>query len=284
MRGSVYLLINRSWICWIGTGLRKCSFWRPDLWSRTMPASSSTSRCLATSSVTLRRRSPSTQGTGHDGPLRCRAVNSHYDRHTTFKHSRPHNEVVRFRFLIHAGMLFVWVTLVAIVTNFVLFPRIHSAWALTVVQVLTYGVLVLPVLMWARSTFRDFASPRWQRVAAVLLVIISLIVGSAVRHYGIELIGIAVRAGATAVGEEVIFRGFIWDRTRRAGWSAPVVIAVNVVAFTLWHIPSMLAGFSPASVGTAVALLLVGLILCVLRLVTRSLILPVAAHFAIDMF
>lgn len=181
-------------------------------------------------------------------------------------------------------MLFVWVTIVAILGVFLLFPRIHSTWVLSGAQALLYFAMVLPILVWSRNTFRDFASPKWQRLVAVLLVAGSLVVPAAIQHQGIALIGIVVRVGATAVGEEIIFRGFIWDRTRRAGWGAPLAIAVNVVAFALWHIPSMLAGYSSASVSAFAVLLLVGLILCVLRLVTGSLILPTAAHFAIDIF
>ena len=191
---------------------------------------------------------------------------------------------MRYRFLLHAGLLFAWVTVVAIVGVFFVFPYIHSTWVLTTAQVVLYSAMVLPILVWGRAAFHDFNAPRWQYVVAVLLVTVSTIVAVIELHYGIELVGIVVRVGVTAVGEEVIFRGFIWDRMKRAGWSASLVIAVNVVAFTLWHIPAMLAGFSSASFGAIAVLVLVGLILCILRLATRSLILPVAAHFAIDIF
>ena len=184
--------------------------------------------------------------------------------------------------MLHAGMLFVWVTVVAILGVFMVFPRIHDTWSLTTAQVLLYFAMVLPILVWSRSTFRDFTAPKWQRLAALSLVAGSLGIAAAVQHQGIELIGAFVRVGVTAVGEEVIFRGFIWDRMNRAGWRTPLLIAVNVIAFALWHIPSILAGYSSGSVGAFAVLLLVGLILCTLRLVTRSLILPSAVHFAID--
>ena len=45
---SVYLSIHRSWIIRIGTGLRKCSFSRPDRRVTTSPASSSRRRCFMT--------------------------------------------------------------------------------------------------------------------------------------------------------------------------------------------------------------------------------------------
>jgi membrane protease YdiL (CAAX protease family) len=206
------------------------------------------------------------------------------DHHPMRERATSHNEVMRHRSLIQAGALFVWITLVAIVGVLVIYSRIHSTWILTTAQVLLYFTMVLPILVWARNTFHDFASPRWQRFAALLLVAISLIAAAVVQHYGIELIGIAFRVGATAVSEELIFRGFIWDRIKRAGWGSLLVIVVNVVAFTLWHIPAMLTGNSQASVGGFAVLLLTGLTLCILRLVTRSLILPAATHFAIDIF
>jgi hypothetical protein len=46
--------------------------------------------------------------------------------------------------------------------------------------------------------------------------------------------------GVTAVSEELIFRGFIWDRMKRAGWSTALIIAPNVISFTLWHILAIL--------------------------------------------
>jgi hypothetical protein len=185
-----------------------------------------------------------------------------------------HNEVMRHRSLIQAGALFVWITLVAIVGVLVIYPRIHYTWILTTAQVLLYFTMVLPILVWARNTFHDFASPRWQRFVALLLVAVSLIAAAVVQHYGIELIGVAFRMGVTAVSEELIFRGFIWDRMKHAGWGTPLIIVVNVVAFTLWHIPAMLTGNSQASVGGFAVLLLTGLALCILRLVTRSLTSP----------
>jgi membrane protease YdiL (CAAX protease family) len=189
---------------------------------------------------------------------------------------------IRYRSLIQAGLLLAWVTAVAAMGNFVFFPLLHSAWMLTLAQVLLYGAMVLPLVVWARSSFHDFASPRWQKLVTVLLVGGSLIVASTVEHQGIVLIGIAIRVAATAAGEEVVFRGFIWDRTRRARWGVPLVIAVNVLAFALWHIPSMLAGFSPTTLEQFAILILVGLTLCIIRLTTRSLILSAAVHFAID--
>src|SRR6476646_2475191 len=47
-RCSVYLSIQRSWICRIGTGFKKCNFSRPYFRGRTRPASSSTFRCFIT--------------------------------------------------------------------------------------------------------------------------------------------------------------------------------------------------------------------------------------------
>ena len=191
---------------------------------------------------------------------------------------------MRHRFLTQACALFVWVTLVAILGVFVVYPNIHSVWILTTAQVFLYFTMVLPILVLARNTFQDFASPQWQRLAALVLVAVSLIVAALVQHDGIELIGIAFRVGVTAVSEELIFRGFIWDRMKRAGWSTALIIALNVISFTLWHVPAMLTGISQASVGSFALLLLTGLVLSILRLLTRSLILPTAAHFAIDIF
>jgi len=130
----------------------------------------------------------------------------------------------------------------------------------------------------------DIVTPHWRRFAALLLVAGSLIIAAVVHHYGIELIGIVIRMGITAISEEFIFHRFIWDRMKRAGWGAPLIIVVNTSAVALWHIPALPTGLSQASVGGLAVLLLAGPILCTLRQTTQSLIIPTATHFAIDIF
>ena len=68
---------------------------------------------------------------------------------------------------------------------------------------------------------------------------------------------------------------------KRGGWSTALI---NVVSVTLWHVLAMLAGLSQAAAGSFAALQLTSLVLSILRLLTRSLVLPNAAHFAIDIF
>ena len=134
------------------------------------------------------------------------------------------------------------------------------------------------------TTQRDvtiFASPPWQYIAAAVITGATLLTAGITLHLGMGLIQAALRTSATAIGEETAFRGFIWEQMRRSGWKIPMVIAVDTAAFVIFHIPAMLSQFQPISFAT---LIIVGVLLSLLRLVTRGLLIPTAVHFALDFF
>ena len=185
------------------------------------------------------------------------------------------------RLLIQAVGLLLWAVAVAVVGVWIMYPRLSSGWAITFAQMLLYGVTVTPILIWSRNIFRLFASPPWQYITAAIIAGAALLAAGTTLHLGRGLIQAALRASATAIGEETVFRGFIWDRMRRSGWKIPMVIAVDTAAFATFHIPAMLSQFHPISFAT---LIIVGVLLSLLRLVTRGLLIPTAVHFALDFF
>lgn len=78
-----------------------------------------------------------------------------------------------------------------------------------------------------------------------------------------------------AAGEEGILRGALFDRLRAAGGVLPAVLVTTVV-FAIMHVP--LYGWHVVPLDLAVGLCLAGL-----RLATRTIIAPVAAHAVADL-
>ena len=78
-----------------------------------------------------------------------------------------------------------------------------------------------------------------------------------------------------ASGEEALLRGRLFDATRRAG-GTPAAIALTTVAFALLHVP--LYGWHVVPLDLGVGLLFAGL-----RLSTRGVAAPAAAHAVADL-
>jgi membrane protease YdiL (CAAX protease family) len=85
----------------------------------------------------------------------------------------------------------------------------------------------------------------------------------------------AIVTVAVAAAEEGILRGVLLDRLRAAG-GLPVAIAITTLAFALIHVP--LYGWHVVPLDLAVGLGLAGL-----RLATRSIVAPAAAHAVADL-
>ena len=131
-----------------------------------------------------------------------------------------------------------------------------------------------------------------------LVGIVPLVTGQPVQYAGVgELTGgqLAVSLGlrfplGTALAEEVIFRGVLLALWRRAAGARRAVIA-TAVTFALWHAvvvnvtvqDSGLAGhpflFALGYVGALLAILVVGVVLAVLQVRSRSVAGPVMAHW-----
>lgn len=78
-----------------------------------------------------------------------------------------------------------------------------------------------------------------------------------------------------ASGEEALLRGLLFDAIRRAGGIAPAVL-VTTTAFALMHVP--LYGWHVVPLDLAVGFGFAGL-----RLLTRSIVAPAAAHAVADL-
>ena len=78
-----------------------------------------------------------------------------------------------------------------------------------------------------------------------------------------------------AVGEEVLLRGLLFDRLRRAG-GTPLALLATTVLFALLHVP--MYGWHVVPLDVAVGLALGGL-----RVATRGIVAPSVAHVVADL-
>ncbi|WP_254603101.1 CPBP family intramembrane glutamic endopeptidase [Sphingomonas bacterium] len=143
------------------------------------------------------------------------------------------------------------------------------------------------LLKWRRRTFAI------ERRAATLAVgwLMAWIIGSIIVAH---LVGgwITYAQGTAAlfaflvfgpIGEELLFRGLIWDEARAAGGSAARATAISVTAFSVHHL--FLHGVSLPHVAFAQMAFAVpmGLVLIRLRRLTSSLWPPLLVHVATNL-
>jgi membrane protease YdiL (CAAX protease family) len=84
---------------------------------------------------------------------------------------------------------------------------------------------------------------------------------------------------ATGVGEELAFRGFIWERTRASGIGPVALVTSNAAIFAAWHLASVATGLNDSA--SLIGNLRFGLLFSVLRLTGGNVGLPVLVHMAL---
>ena len=194
---------------------------------------------------------------------------------------------LRARPLGQAAAVYGWLLLVVCMAQLWLYPALreplHSRWIALVVQVSVYLVLAAPVLLWFPDTLRRLRAPRWQ-LAAGLAAVIAALAYQAIAHQAgtAQLADQAVTLGVTGFTEELLFRGFLWDRCRAAGLGTLLVIAVSALAFAALHLPQVLAqNRDMIDLAYDAAL---GLGLGVVRVWSGNVALPGLLHTAWDLF
>jgi membrane protease YdiL (CAAX protease family) len=145
-----------------------------------------------------------------------------------------------------AAAFYAWVIAIVTLAQLLLYPvlrdHLHSRWALLGVQLGIYLLLVAPVALWFPQTLTLLRAPTWQICLGVVVAAAALAYQAAEHHAGaVELVYLAVTFGPVGFIEELLFRGFIWDRCREAGLGPVLVVVVNAVTFALWHVPAVLS-------------------------------------------
>jgi membrane protease YdiL (CAAX protease family) len=133
--------------------------------------------------------------------------------------------------------------------------------------------------------------------AAIAFVLAPLVLGDTVEYAGtsdtaLEALGLAVVfLFATALPEELIFRGALHGLWERTSGTSTAVLATSI-AFGLWHVVVVFATAEGSGitghkvlvlllyVGLLVSLSVAGIVFGLLRVHTSSIVSPVAAHWA----
>jgi membrane protease YdiL (CAAX protease family) len=183
--------------------------------------------------------------------------------------------------LITALLFWLWLVVVACAWDFGVFHLPVAGWGMVGLQVLGYGVDVAPIIVLAPRTLRCLALPRRQALAGGVLVGGAVLYLVATQHpTSTDLAETMVGYAATGLGEELAFRGYLWARLRSAGLRGAVLVVVDVAAFVLWHLPSVVSGLSGISALIGIAVF--GVIFALARLWSGNAGLPVLLHIAAD--
>jgi len=90
-----------------------------------------------------------------------------------------------------------------------------------------------------------------------------------------------VTAGSAGVGEELLFRGVLWDRLTRLLPGPLVLVAVDAALFAAYHVPSVRVQHEPG--WQLLTTFGFGVLFAGLRVASRGLVLPTAVHVAVDL-
>lgn len=148
------------------------------------------------------------------------------------------------------------------------------------VQIASYLVSIAPIMAWSPGTVRTLRAPRAQLGVGVGLVIAALLYAAYEHLYPGDLVGRAVALWVTGLAEELLFRGFIWERLRTQQVRGPGLVVLSDIAFTAWHVIPMLSGLRGAS--SLISVASYGLLFSVTRLWSGNTGLPALMHVAID--
>jgi membrane protease YdiL (CAAX protease family) len=181
--------------------------------------------------------------------------------------------------------MMLWTCGIASTFLFVIYPRVVGAnpWWSAVAQVLAYGMIALPILVFSRETFALYrASHRQWLLSAALLILGGSYAYWIQRVSEGELLRDLIRLLATGFVEELVFRGYIFSAIRRVTKNLVAVVAVNIGLFCLYHIPAAIYQHqvNPAQFA---AYAIFALVACVVRIVSKRLVIPTGLHIGWDL-
>lgn len=173
-----------------------------------------------------------------------------------------------------------WVVLVAVVV-LVVVPVPPAPEAAAAVHVGSYVVAALPVVLARPQILCDFAARRGVVLVGGALLLAAIAYASLTSDRDAAALGLlVVRMAATAAAEELIFRGYLWDRTVELVGMSWRAVVLNVVLFTGSHVPLVLAQGN--AVPTLAGVVVLGAVFCLARATTGTLAAPTFLHWAVD--
>ncbi|MGH3262540.1 MAG: CPBP family intramembrane glutamic endopeptidase, partial [Trebonia sp.] len=169
---------------------------------------------------------------------------------------------------------------VAVIFDFWVFSLSVGRWGGVGLQALGYAADVFPILIFSPGTVRSLSASASQIALGAVFVLAAVIYAVATRLYPHDLAENIIGYVVTGICEELSFRGFIWERTRLSGFDPARLIAVNVIAFTAWHLVSVAAGDSGWS--NLIGIACFGTVASIVRLRAANTGLPALLHMAVD--
>ena len=175
---------------------------------------------------------------------------------------------------------FLWLCAVAWFAIFILYPRIAAPWVLVAAQVATYALIIAPIIVWSRPTLATLRTSKPQLAVGITLIVAALVYSFSVSGSLQVLALSAIALAAVGIGEELAFRGLLWEQLERVGLRGAQLIVPTMVLFIAWHLVSMSKyGIDPVNLAV---IALLGVVFGVLRKWLGNTGFVAMLHMAID--
>lgn len=174
-----------------------------------------------------------------------------------------------------------YVLLISYLSQFMIFPAIRDIWMATSVQIAIYLLAAIPFLFVNFSLLRLFRTSNTQIIIGIVLVVLAMMFAMIEQDRNIStVLHTLLRQSVTGVVEELIFRGYIWQKSSELSNSTVTIILINVISFTIVHIPMVIA--HNQSMLFLLGIAIIGAVLAIVRYTYKNLTLPSFLHTAIN--
>ena len=177
----------------------------------------------------------------------------------------------------------VWIVAVATLAVALVRPLFADRWMGNVAFALVVAVVSsAPFVAFQPDVLQLFAADRRQYLMGLVALLITLSYLGLLAELGWQPLTERLVLGTVVVlGEEIVFRGFLWSQLERMSPWFGFVVPVNVVLFVVTHVPRVL--ILEQSVWALIAIAVLGLVLAILRHWSGRLFAPAVAHLVWNM-
>lgn len=189
----------------------------------------------------------------------------------------------KWPYQVRVVLLTAYIAVVNSYALFIVYPAIKTIDPWTIISsLLIYGLLTTPLLLFIIRRFQP--RPRFIVIGAgLLLMVVATIIQYLVSHASLPtlLLHIVFYLFAGMI-EETLWRGKLWQLVNQKINNTVGVLAIVTAHFVALHIPFALLE-KQSAVGFLTQVLALGILLGVLRIVTKKVTVPAFAHAIINM-
>ncbi|PLS81348.1 hypothetical protein CYG49_02335, partial [Candidatus Saccharibacteria bacterium] len=165
-----------------------------------------------------------------------------------------------------------YVLVLGAIAQFFIFPILHDQWIATIVQVLFYVVLALPFIFIEPKLLQLCRAPHRQLAVGLTLITAATLFALVQNDFNSTLVANnLLRQSFTGPIEELIFRGYIWQRSLQYTDNLVVAAVLNIVAFGVVHVPFIIAQQMNPLIMIAIAI--IGFLLLLVRIKYKNVVL-----------